>query len=64
MKVSRNGRKTTLKDDLADVIVDNLPSELESWSSSNDFNIMMDKIQDTIDEHIEEAIQAVKDISA
>ena len=66
MRTSSHGRKTTLKDDLADVLSDNLPQgdEITLFLRSKDSDTMLDKMLDIIDEHIEEAVQGITNISA
>jgi len=66
MRTSSHGRKITLKDDLVDVLSDNLPQgdEITLFLRSKDSSTMIDKILDIIDEHIEEAVQGIMNISA
>ena len=66
MRTSSHGRKITLKDDLVNVLSDNLPQgdEITLFLRSKDSSTMIDKILDIIDEHIEEAVQGIMNISA
>ena len=61
MKQSKYGRTISLRDDLADVITDNLPAGdgNDSFCNSKDFDKMLDLLVDAVKGHVESAVPSI-----
>lgn len=59
MRINKYGRKVSLRDEVVDIITDNLPHEdevepiIDSFLNSKDMDRMVDSILETVEEHID-----------